>query len=128
MDWTNNPFELGLDRLVDLDSDAEFMGKDALRRIRDQGVSRKIVGVEIAGERLEMNQTKWPAAAEGRRVGTVTSAIYSPRLEKNIGFCWVPVELSEEGTALEVETADGTRDATVVRMPFVDPGKMIPKS
>ena len=128
MDWTSNPFELGLDRLVDLDSDAEFMGKEALRRIRDRGVRRKMVGVEIAGDRLEMNETKWPASSDGREVGTVTSAIYSPRLERNIGFCWVPVELSETGTTLTVETAEGTRDATVVPMPFVDPGKMIPKS
>jgi glycine cleavage system aminomethyltransferase T len=128
MDWTNNPFELGLDRLVDLDSDAEFLGKDALRRIRDQGVRRKIVGVEIAGDRLEMNETRWPASTDGRPVGQVTSAIYSPRLERNIGFCWVPVELAAEGTTLTVETPEGRREATVVPMPFVDPGKMIPKS
>jgi glycine cleavage system aminomethyltransferase T len=128
MDWTNNPFELGLDRLVDLDVELPFMGKEALRRIREEGISRKIVGVEIAGPRLEMNQTKWPVRSDGRDVGTVTSAIYSPRLEKNIGFAWVPVELAELGTTVSVETVDGDRDATVVRMPFVDPGKQIPKS
>jgi glycine cleavage system aminomethyltransferase T len=61
-------------------------------------------------------------------VGRVTSATWSPRLEKNIGFAWVPVELSELGTSLRVDTADGDRDATVVSMPFVDPGKQIPKS
>jgi glycine cleavage system aminomethyltransferase T len=128
MDWTNNPFELGLDRLVDLDTDAEFMGKDALRRIRDQGVRRRIVGVEIDGARLEMNATKWPVRSDGETIGTVTSAIHSPRLEKNIGFAWVPVERSELGTVLRVDTADGEREATVVQMPFVDPGKQIPKS
>jgi aminomethyltransferase len=128
MDWTTNPYELGLDRLVDLDMDAEFMGKDALRRIRDRGVDRKMVGVEIAGGRLEMNETRWPVESDGQRLGTVTSAIYSPRLERNIGFAWVPVELSDLGTRLSVDTADGRRDATVVRMPFVDPGKQIPKS
>jgi glycine cleavage system aminomethyltransferase T len=128
MDWTTNPYELGLDRLVDLDMDAEFMGKDALRRIRDRGVDRKMVGVEIAGDRLEMNEIPWPVDSDGRRVGTVTSAIYSPRLQRNIGFAWVPVELSDLGSGLSVETADGRRDATVVRMPFVDPGKQIPKS
>ena len=128
MDWTNNPYEVGLDRLVDLDSDAEFMGKDALRRIRDQGVSRKLVGAEIGGPRLEMNVTKWPIEEDGPRVGQVTSAIYSPRLERNIGFAWVPIEKASEGMALAVETPDGRRDATVVTMPFVDPGKQIPKS
>jgi glycine cleavage system aminomethyltransferase T len=128
MDWTNNPYELGLDRLVDLDSDAEFMGKEALRRIRDRGVSRKLVGVEISGHRLEMNVTKWPVEAEGRRVGQVTSAIFSPRLGKNIGFAWVPIDKAVEGTSLSVETPEGRRDAAVVPMPFVDPGKEIPKS
>jgi glycine cleavage system aminomethyltransferase T len=128
MDWTNNPYELGLDRLVDLDMDGEFIGKEALRRIKEEGVQRKIVGVEIEGERLEMNSTKWPARSGGREVGTVTSAIYSPRLEKNIGFAWVPVELSELGSTVSVETPEGERNATVVEMPFVDPGKEIPKS
>jgi len=113
---------------VDLDSDAEFMGKDALRRIRDQGVSRKVVGVEIAGARLDMNPTTWPVSSNGERVGDVTSAVWSPRLERNIGFAWVPVGLSDEGTSLRVATSDGDRDATVVAMPFVDPGKQIPKS
>jgi glycine cleavage system aminomethyltransferase T len=128
MDWTNNPFELGLDRLVDLDMDAEFVGKEALRRIKEEGVTRKIVGVEIAGSRLEMNDIRWPVQIDGRQVGAVTSATYSPRLEKNIGYAWVPVQHSEEGTAVRVETPDGSRQATVASLPFVDPGKRIPKS
>jgi glycine cleavage system aminomethyltransferase T len=128
MDWTNNPYELGLDRLVDLDMEAEFMGKEALRRIKEEGVSRRIVGVEISGDRLEMNETRWPVAAAGRRVGDVTSAIYSPRLGRNIGFAWVPVDLSDVGTQVTVETPDGIQEATVASLPFVDPGKRIPKS
>ena len=128
MDWTNNPFELGLDRLVDLDMEADFMGKDALRRIKERGVSRRIVGVEISGPRLDMNETRWPVHSDGREVGQVTSAVYSPRLEKNIGFAWVPVDLSSEGTSLDVDTVDGARDAAVAPMPFIDPGKQIPKS
>jgi glycine cleavage system aminomethyltransferase T len=59
-------------------------------------------------------------------VGLVTSAIYSPRLERNIGFCWLPAEHTAEGTGLQVETEWGTRTATVVPMPFVDPEKRIP--
>ncbi len=128
MDHSNNPFEMGLDRLVDLEIELPFMGKDALRRIKSEGIRRKIVGVEIAGERLDMNQSKWPVEAEGRPVGKVTSAIYSPRLENNIGYAWVPVELSQVGTELTVETPVGARGASVVSMPFVDPGKQIPKS
>jgi glycine cleavage system aminomethyltransferase T len=128
MDYSNNPFEMGLDRLVDLDIELPFMGKEALRRIKGEGVTRKIVGVEISGERLEMNSTKWPVESGGKQMGTVTSAVYSPRLEKNIGYAWVPIELASSGTELTIETSDGSRTASVVSMPFVDPGKQIPKS
>jgi glycine cleavage system aminomethyltransferase T len=127
MTYENNPFELGLDRLVDLDSDADFVAREALARIREEGVKQKIVGVEIEGDRLEMNATAWPAATNGVS-GRVTSAVYSPRLEKNIGYAWLPIEHTELGTRLTVETADGEREAAVVGLPFVDPEKQIPKS
>jgi glycine cleavage system aminomethyltransferase T len=128
MDYSNNPFEMGLDRLVDLDIELPFMGKESLRRIKAEGVSRRIVGVDISGGRLEMNATKWPVESGGKEVGKVTSAVYSPRLEKNIGYAWVPIELSTLGTELTVETPEGSRAASVASMPFVDPGKQIPKS
>lgn len=127
MDHRNNPFEMGLDRLVDLDDELPFMGKEMLRRIKEEGVSQKIVGVEIDGERLGLNETSWPVEVDGHAVGKVTSAVYSPRLEKNIGYAWVPVEHAEPGSRLVVETPEGGREATVVPMPFVDPGKQIPK-
>lgn len=127
MTYRNNPFEMGLDRLVDLDTEADFVARDALSRIRESGVKQKIVGVEIDGDRLEMNATKWPVSANGAS-GTVTSAIYSPRLEKNIGFAWLPIEHAGLGRHLTVETPDGVRAATVVPVPFIDPGKQIPKA
>src|SRR5215471_4536595 len=127
MTYRNNPFEMGLDRLVDLDTEADFVARDALSRIRESGVKQKIVGVEIDGDRLEMNATKWPVSANGAS-GTVTSAIYSPRLEKNIGFAWLPIEHAGLGRHLSVETPDGVRAAMVVPVPFIDPGKQIPKA
>jgi len=123
----NNPFELGLDRLVDLDMEADFLAREALRRIREDGVRQKIVGLEIDGDRLEMNATKWPSSVNGASA-TVTSAIYSPRLQKNIGYAWVPIEHAGPGTPLTVETPEGGRGATIVPMPFVDPDKQIPKA
>jgi glycine cleavage system aminomethyltransferase T len=127
MTYENDPFELGLDRLVDLD--VECVARDALRRIEERGVRRRIVGVEIDGEPLpSLNFTKWPVFANGERVGKVTSAVYSPRLERNIGYAWVPVGLSELGQALDVESERGRRRATVAPMPFWDPEKQIPVS
>jgi glycine cleavage system T protein len=128
MTLENNPYELGLDRLVDENKKDDYMGKDALARIRQEGVRRRLVGIEIDGDRIEFNSRKWPARQGEDEVGRVTSALYSPRLERNIGYCWVPSELSDPGTTLTVETPRGDAKATVVPIPFVDPTKEIPKS
>jgi aminomethyltransferase len=129
MTYQENPFEMGLERLVDFDMPGDCLSLPALARIRDEGVSRRIVGVEIAGERFPgLNDTKWPVMHEDARVGKVTSAIWSPRLERNIGYAWLPVDLAREGTQVGVRSQWGDRTATVVPMPFIDPGKTIPKS
>jgi len=129
MTLENNPFEVGLDRLVDLDQEVDFIGREALRRIHAEGVRRKLVGIEIAGERLDLNMRRWPVTLNGRPVGHVTSAVYSPRLKKNIGYAWVPIAHAAPGTNLTVSVPDaGQRQATVVPKPFIDPRKEIPKS
>ncbi|MBI3982009.1 MAG: glycine cleavage system protein T [Gemmatimonadetes bacterium] len=129
MTLEDNPYEVGLERLVDEGKKDDYLGRDALRHIRAQGVARKLVGVEIDGARLDFNATKWPVAAAGRPVGRITSAIYSPRLKKNIGYAMVPVPNAAAGTKLSVSIPGaGERSATVVPMPFVDPTKEIPKA
>src|SRR5215211_7638992 len=129
MTYENDAYEMGLGRLVDdLPSDA-CISIDALKRIEAAGVARRINGVELDGDPFPaLNNVKWPARSGGAVVGKVTSAIHSPRLGKNIGYCWLPTEISELGTTVEVETEWGTRTATVVEMPFVDPNKTIPVS
>jgi aminomethyltransferase len=123
-----NPYEVGLERLVDEHKRAPYIGCEALARIRTEGVRRRLVGVEIEGERIEMNTVKWRVRAGGDTIGQVTSAIYSPRLEKNIGYAMVPVARAAPGTVLEVEIpGSGERRARVVPLPFVDPGKRIPR-
>ncbi len=124
----NNPYEVGLDWLVDLDKKADFIGRESLRHIKKNGVKRKLVGVEIDGPPIDFNQTKWEVHAEGENVGQVTSAIHSPRLKKNIGYAMLPMGLSKLGTQLTVVTPWGNREATVVHKPFIDSKKEIPKS
>ena len=123
-----NPFEVGLGWQVKLDQEADFIGKEALARIKQEGVSRMLVGVEIGGDRLDMNDTRWPVRSNGDVIGAITSAVYSPRLEKNIGYAMVPVEYSGLGTSLTAEVPTGEQSITVVPKPFVDPSKEIPKS
>ena len=124
----NNPFEVsGLERLVET-QEADYIGKAALERIRIEGVSKKLVGIEFGGDALPFELSeKRPALHESQNVGTVTDLIWSPRLEKNIGYVWLPIELSEPGTQLEIESPDGSRvDAQSAAIPFIDPRKQVP--
>jgi aminomethyltransferase len=120
MTLQNNPYEVGLERLVELDKPADFVGRAALRRIKQEGIRKKLVGIEIDGAKLDLNMT--PYAVRGG--GHVTSCVYSPRLKKNIGYAMLPLPLA---TRLEIEAPDGIRSATVVAMPFVDPNKQLAK-
>ena len=121
-------YEVGLDRLVDLDKPGKFLGREALRRIRVEGARRRLAGLQIDGEPLEFNQTRWPVTAGGAAAGLVTSAVYSPRLEKNIGYAMLPASLAATGTEVAVETPRGQARAVVAPLPFLDPEKQIPKS
>jgi aminomethyltransferase len=129
MTLANNVYEVGLDNLVDAGKRTDYIGRAALERIMAEGVKRKLAGIEIEGPRIEMNAVRWAVAANGTGAGQVTSALYSPRLKKNIGYAMLPVAHATLGTALTVIIPGlGARKATVVSRPFVDPNKEIPKS
>ncbi len=125
-DIHTNPFELGFDRLVSLDNDIEFIGKAALKKIKAEGIKRKQVGLEINCEPLSgPNTTFWPIKKNNNEIGKVTSAVYSPRLKKNVALAMVNIKNSEIGTDLEVETNKGKFTAKIVEKPFYDPKKKI---
>lgn len=128
MTLADNPFQVGLGWTVDLDQEADFIGKAALARIKSEGVTRQLVGVELDGGPLEFNQTRWELRHDGQAVGRITSAIHSPRLAKNIGYAMLPTALTVVGTRVTVVTPWGEREASVVPKPFIDPKKEIPKT
>lgn len=129
-----NPMEVGYDYkwMVDLEQDADFVGKEALKRVRSEGVSRLMAGVEIDGPQLGSYNDgsmieRFSILHNGRAVGEVTSACYSPRQQRNIGLAMLPVDLSQLGTTVDIETPNGLRGGTVVQKPFIDPLKETPK-
>jgi aminomethyltransferase len=133
MDIHTNPYELGLDRLIDIDGNFDFIGKAALQKIRHDGVQRKQVGLVISGEAMEGSNTRfWDLEKDGELVGKVTSAVYSPRLQKNIALAMVDVHraahLADIGMELVVIKPDGKALATVVEKPFFDPKKKLAAS
>jgi len=128
-DIHTNPFELGLDRLVNLETDIDFIGKDALKKIKQDGIKRKQVGLIIDCNPLSgPNTTFWPIEKDGKTIGKVTSAVYSPRLKKNIALAMIGINYSELGNQLDVQTHEGKYSATIVEKPFYDPKKKIASS
>ncbi len=130
MTLADNPYQVGLGWLVDLDQEANFIGKAALKRIKAEGITRKLVGVEIDGDAppAPNEQPHWPVSRDGKRIGDLRSFAYSPRLKKTIGYAMVSIEHADLGSELTVETSDGEAKMTVIIKPFLDPKKEIPKS
>ena len=128
-DINTNPYELGLDRLVNLDSKVNFIGKEALKKIQQKGINRIQVGLELEGEPLKgPNTTFWSIQKEDEVIGKVTSAIYSPRLKKNIALAMTKINQSKIGNKLKIKTNENEINCTVVEKPFFDPRKKIASS
>ena len=125
-DINTNPFELGLDRLVNLDNNNKFIGKEALIRIKENGIKRKQVGIVIDSDPLKgPNTIFWPIFKDGNNIGKITSAIFSPRLKKNIALGIVTIENTQIDTTLDIEMLTHNNKGKVVEKPFYDPNKKI---
>ncbi|MEM6616617.1 MAG: dimethylsulfoniopropionate demethylase [Pseudomonadota bacterium] len=114
-----NPFECGMGRYVSTDTDADYIGKSALKTVADEGPSRQRVGIFVDGDRLQPSDRKWTIIQDGEPVGFAGSVVYSPRLERNIGVAQVSTPTSEIGTQLNIYTPDGLRAAEVTTLPFL---------
>ena len=129
-DITNrdDPWTIGLGRLVDLNKPDNYIGKAALQKIATEGSRRRLVGVEIAGAALPGNDAFWDVSQGDRVVGHLTRCAWSPRLEKNIGLVNVSIDCAGDGELLSIAALDGRRDAVVVPVPWVQSETKIPET
>ena len=115
----HNPFTIGLGRLVDVDQDIDFIGKEALKKIKEKGPSEKLVGLELEGEPiLKAPENFWPVNNKDKKVGRLSRAFFSPRLKKNIGLAIVDIDFAGEGTEVSVESPNGDLLSKVVSLPW----------
>jgi len=129
MTINTNPLELGMDKFIDLNSDFDFIGKEALIKINKHGIQRKQVGLYLDNERMERPNTRfWNLMYNKKIVGRITSAVYSPRLEKNIALAIVDINYSNLNQKLIVNDGNSEFNAVVVNKPFYDPNKNLTKS
>ena len=115
----DNPYEVGLGFAVDLEKESDFIGKRALEQVKQVGIKRKLVGIEFGEEPMQgTNEEWWPVLENSEPIGKVTTAAYSPRLDKNIGFAMVPIEKTSIGTKLVILQRGVESNAIVVEQPF----------
>jgi aminomethyltransferase len=115
IDETTNALEAGLGWVVK-PAKGEFIGRDALEKIRAEGVKRKLVGIEMVDRAVARHG--YPVLKAGRRVGVVTSGSYGPSVDKYIGIAYVETALAAVGTELAVEIRGQAKAARVVKTPF----------
>jgi aminomethyltransferase len=115
MDDQSTPFEAGLAWVVKLDK-GEFIGRAALLRQREAGLSRKLVGFQLGQPGIARHG--YPAVQDGRNIGVVTSGTRSPTLGTSIGLAYLPPGLAAEGSTFAVEIRGRPVAATVVKTPF----------
>ena len=123
-----DPFEAGIGFAVDLKTEDDFVGREALEERKDHP-QRRLVGLELAGNETAGHGD--PVYVGRRKVGVVTSGTRSPILKKNVALARVAVQYADLDTPLEVGKLDGMQKripATVVRFPFYDPDKTRPRS
>ena len=124
-----DPFEAGIGFTVALDTEDDFVGKEALIE-RKAHPQRTLVGLELDGQRDRGPRRLRPRPGARSQVGVITSGTRSPTLRKNIALCRMAVQYAEPGTEVEVGKLDGHQKripATVVRVPFYDPEKKRPR-
>jgi aminomethyltransferase len=115
IDDTTNPLEAGLGWVVK-PAKGEFIGREALEKVRAEGLRRRLVGIEMVDKAVARHG--YPVKKDGRAVGIVTSGSYGPSVDKYIGIAYVETALASVGTALEVEIRGQDKAARIARTPF----------
>jgi len=122
----SSPFEVGLDKMIDLGREDEFIGKLALTRIAKEGPARKLVGIVFNGDPVTFNEHPWVARVDGNIAGTIRAVCHSPRRQSNIGLALLETRFSELGTKIEFKGEGRSFKGEVVPQPLVKPGTPIP--
>ncbi len=119
-DDVTTPYELGMDKYIDVDQQEDFVGKAALRMLREAGVKRRLMGLLIVGDPFpSFNEARWALQQNGKNVGYVSAAAYSPRVRSNIAICMVSTTAIKSGQSVEVASDWGQRTASIVSLPII---------
>lgn len=112
-----SPLEAGIGFAVKTNKENEFIGKSVLKKQKENGIQRKIVGIEVTGRGIPRHGYN-VFSEDGKEIGYITSGTHSPTLKKSLGLALLSAQHSEVGTKLKVEIRNKKVDAVVVKTPF----------
>jgi len=115
IDATITPWEAGLDWIVKLEK-GDFLGREALVKQKQKGITRKLIGFEVKGRGIARDG--YEILTGGAGTGWVTSGGPAPALNKNLGMCYLPLQLAEPGNAIEISVRGRGVEAVTIPMPF----------
>ena len=107
MNREDTPLEIGLEKYVSLDSEVDFIGKAALQKQRKVGIKKRLMGIEIDGSKMPPLTMPKKVSIEGKNVGIITSAVFSPDYGGNIGFAMIKASNAYVGAEVMVESEEG---------------------
>ena len=115
----NNPLEIGLKRFCSLDGSIEYIGREALEKIASDGETQQLRGMIFGGPRCPTCSEPWPVLLDGKKIGQLTSGMYSPRLEANVAVGMIVRDFWEYKGPLEVNCLDSLkRNGTISAFPL----------
>ena len=114
-----NPLELNLPKFYDIDQEAEFVGKQALKKIQQDGIKKQFTGFKISGKKIGYNMGRIPVKNESNeKFGFITSCIYSPNFGCNIGLGYIDIKLINSKNIFNIFHDEEKREVEIVPLPF----------
>jgi len=119
MDNNDNPFECGFDKFINLDSDVIFLGKENLKKIKSEGIKRRLMGVQIDSKEINVSGSIDLKDENNIKIGELRSGCYSPHFEKVIGIAMIKKPFWEVSQTIKIEINNQTFDGKVCDLPFI---------
>ena len=119
MDIGDNPFECGFDKYINLKSDVVFLGKEKLKKIKAEGVKRKLMGVKINVKSIDLINEVPIFESEKNEVGKLRSAAYSPKFNKIVGIAMIKIEFCKPNQKFKIKINDNIIDGEVCSLPIL---------
>ena len=118
-DNNDNPFQCGFDKYIDLDADINFLGKDKLQKIKEKGIDRKLMGVQIDLTKILLTSSLNIKNNDGNIIGELRSACYSPHFKKVIGIAMIKEPYCKASSSGTIEIDGNSLALKVCDLPFI---------